>query len=242
MITHTKVKGTALVTGGAKRIGKEICLTLAHMGYKVAIHYNTSKRQAQQLATTICRQGGEGYAFQCDLSNEGQTQQLVSNVHKKYAKLNLLINNASIFEPSRIKSDVSILHHHFAINLNAPYVLTKQFAQKRRRGHIINILDTHITQNVTHYTAYLLSKKALSELTKLSAVELAPNIRVNAISPGLVLPPNNKGNDYLQRLARKIPLKTKGNVKQIGQSIKFLIQNTYLTGQIIFNDGGEHLL
>ncbi len=243
MAKKPKARGTVLVTGAAKRIGKAICLSLSSLGFSIALHYYHSSREAEKLTETIKKKGGKCQLFQCDLSSNEQTSHLISNVLKKFPNLNLLINNASLFEPSTIKdSNTATLRKHFAVNFDAPYILTAQFAKKCKKGHIINILDTHIVNHATRYTSYLLSKKALCELTKISAVELAPNIRVNAISPGLILPSAKAKSDYLQRLTKKIPLQKRGNARHITCSIAFLLNNPYLTGQIIFNDGGEHLI
>jgi len=235
-------KGTVLVTGGAQRIGKAICLALSEYGYKIALHYNRSQKEAEALARQIKKDGGICEIFHCDLADEQKTLSLINTVHKKLSKLNLLINNASIFEKSNLKTaNINALTRHFDINFKAPFILSSQFAHLCKKGQIINILDTKISKNRTNYLSYLLSKKSLFELTKLSAIELAPDIRVNGVAPGLILPPTNKKTDYLQRLAENIPLRKKGMVKHITQSIQFLLENDYVTGQVIFEDGGEHL-
>lgn len=236
-------KETALVTGGAHRIGKAIALTLAGLGYHIALHYHGSKKDALKTAAQIRRTGTPCELFCTDLSNEHGAKELIPAILAKMPPLTLLINSASIFEPSELVSlDLDNWDRHFAIHLKAPYILTSTFAARCKRGQIINILDSHVTKNKTAYFAYLLSKKSLYELTKLSAVALAPQIRVNAIAPGLILPPTGKNSAYLNRLAKHVPLKRKGEVSQITQSVKFLIENNYLTGEVIFNDGGEHLL
>lgn len=243
MTKKNKAQKTVLITGGAKRIGRALCLSLASGGYTIALHYHHSVRKAQKTAETIRRKGSECELFPCDLSNEQQTGRLISDVLKKFSRLDVLINNASVFKPSTIKSSgIPTLHRHFSVNFNAPYILTNRFAKECKKGNIINILDTHIVNHKTRHAAYLLSKKALCELTKLSAVELAPHIRVNAVSPGLILPPVQTASDHLTRLTKKIPLKKKGTVDQITQTIMFLLNNPYLTGQVIYNDGGEHLI
>jgi len=232
-----------LVTGAAKRIGKAICLSLSSFGFTIALHYNRSSQAAKKLSDQIRNSGGQCQLFRCDLSDEKQTHQLIANVRKTFPDLNVLINNASVFEPSTIKNSTGeLLREHFAVNFNAPFILTSQFAKKCKKGNIINILDTHIAQNTTQHSTYLLSKKALYALTQMSAVEFAPNIRVNAISPGLTLSPAQKSSDYLDRLSKKIPLQKKGNVGQITHTIAFLLNAPYITGQNIFVDGGESLI
>jgi len=237
-----KSKGTALITGGACRIGRAIALYLSSVGYTIALHYHSSQADAEKTATQIHKNAGECSLFRCDLTHEKNTRMLIGKIHKKHKDLNLLINNASIFLPSSFKKNSCAILKNLQIHLIAPYILSQEFNTYCKKGEIINILDTHVSQNNTRYFDYLLSKKALLELTKMSAVALAPNIRVNGIAPGLILAPKNKGNDHLNRLAKHIPLKRKGNTEHITKSIQYLLDNSYVTGQILFNDGGEHLL
>ena len=243
-MTFTKSNNqTVLITGSANRIGKGIALKLAGLGYNIALHHNNSREAALKTAAEIKRKGGHCEIFAADLGDEQETKALIPAVTAKMPRLTLLINSASIFEPSRLISlDLDNWNRHFSINLKTPYILTSLFANICKKGHIINILDTNITKNKTSYFAYLLSKKSLHELTKLSAVALAPQIRVNAIAPGLILPPAGQKTNYLDRLAKQVPLKRKGEISNITHSVKFLIENDYLTGQVLFNDGGEHLL
>ena len=235
--------GTALVTGGSKRIGQAIVLRLAQLKFNIALHYKESKQEAEKLAKEIRKEGIRCETFSCNLEDQKQTSTLIKKVYAKFPDLNLLINSASIFKKSDFKTaSLESLDEHFNINFKAPFILSRDFANLCKKGHIINILDTNVVKNNTSYFTYLLSKKALMELTKMSAVELAPAIRVNAIAPGLILSPVHQDETYLNRLAKNIPLKIKGEPSQITQCIEFLINNPYLTGQILFNDGGEHLL
>ena len=166
----------------------------------------------------------------------------MTEVVKRFSGLNLLVNSASIFEKSKFAvKDLKLFNSHFAINLKAPFILSCEFFRFCKKGQIINLLDTKIVKNKTSHVAYLLTKKSLADMTKLAAVEFAPDIRVNGIAPGLILPAKGDAVESLERMARNIPLKRKGDLSGITQSIKFLIENDYLTGQIIFNDGGEHL-
>ena len=234
-----QVQPTVLVTGGAKRIGRALCLALASRGFLIALHYHRSRSETQKVADKINREGGTCRLFACDLSDPRQAGRLIPDILKRFSQLDVLINNASLFRPSLIKgAGLTALREHFAVNFEAPFLLTAQFAKHCRRGHVLNILDTHIVRHTARHAAYLLSNKALCALTKLSAAELAPHIRVNGIAPGLILPPEKSGAGYLQRLAKDIPLQTKGDVKQITQAVDFLLDNTYITGQVIFVDGG----
>ena len=235
-------RGTALITGCARRIGQAIALKLASLGYNIALHYHHSKDQAELSAAEIRRKGVRCELFSCDLSDESQTSNLMTEVVKRFSGLNLLVNSASIFEKSKFAvKDLKLFNSHFAINLKAPFILSCEFFRFCKKGQIINLLDTKIVKNKTSHVAYLLTKKSLADMTKLAAVEFAPDIRVNGIAPGLILPAKGDAVESLERMARNIPLKRKGDLSGITQSIKFLIENDYLTGQIIFNDGGEHL-
>ena len=237
------MKPAALVTGGAKRVGQGIALSLAHLGFDIALHYNNSKNEAQKTATKIKKLKRRCEIFACNLFDETEVKDLLPAVKRRFPGLELLVNSASIFEKSGpLTSDSGSLERHFAINFKAPYILSTQFAKNVRSGNIINILDTHIVKNQSAYSDYLLSKKILAEFTKMVAVQFAPRIRVSAVAPGLILPPKGEADSYLKRLAEKIPLKRKGSIDSIAQTVQFLIQNDFITGQIIFVDGGEHLL
>lgn len=235
-------KRAALVTGGAKRIGQAICLKLADLGFDIALHYNQSQNEALETAQYIRKKGRVCELFSCDLANQQETSLLIKAVYKTFPSLNLLVNNASVFEPSTLKkASLEAFNRELNINLKAPLVLTRDFANICGQGQIINLLDTNIAQNQTSHFIYLLTKKNLHELTKMSAVELAPQIRVNAIAPGFILPPAGKGKEGFKKLEKNIPLKRQGNVLHITQALEFLIKNNYLSGEVIFVDGGKSL-
>ena len=238
-----KRQGSALITGGAKRIGRSLVISLASRGYNIALHYHSSRDSALKTAAAIKKQGGRCVLFSCNLADARQTEKLIRKVKKTLPDLNLLVNNASVFEKSSLKKgSLKSFDRHFAINFKAPLILTKEFANKCKRGHIVHLLDTSIAKNRISHFAYLLSKKALFELTKLSAVELGPAIRVNGIAPGLILPPQGVGRSILSKRAKQIPLKRKGDPAHITQALMFLLENDFLTGQVIFTDGGESLI
>lgn len=243
MALKGKSSNAALITGGAQRIGKAIALTLAERGFDIALHYNQSKDEALAVADEIRQKGVQCELFACDLYKESQVFLLLEKAHKKFRHLNLLVNNASIFNPSGLdRKGIKALDEHWAVNFKAPFILTEEFARLCGRGQIINILDTKVFKNKTDYVGYLLSKKSLAELTKISAVAFAPDIRVNGIAPGIILPPPGKDKSYLAKWARKIPLKRVGDVHFITQSVSFLLDNEFVTGQAICVDGGEHLI
>lgn len=234
---------SALVTGATKRIGKMIALSLAERGFDIALHYNLS--DPGEIISEIEARGVEAHAFRCDLGEAGGAACLVEEVVAEMDGLELLINNASIFERGPIReSSNDLLKRHFEVNLFAPFILTRDFANICKSGHIINITDTQVAKNRTTYAAYLLSKKSLADLTRISALELGPDIRVNAVAPGLIMAPAEieDGDKYLERLAQRSPLLKRGAVTDITQAVGFLIDNDYMTGQTIYMDGGDHIL
>ena len=238
-----KIKGTALVTGAAKRLGREMALHLARAGYQIALHYHRSKPEAMSTAQAIYKTGVRCELFCCDLADEAQTLKLVPQVFKAFPNLNVLVNSASIFIPNRFGSaDLTLFKTHWDINFKAPYILTCEFARLVKRGHVINFIDTNAAKYKTNYADYLMTKKALSEFTKMAAVQWGPRIRVNGVSPGMILAPVNHQLDDRLKRARRIPLQKTGKPANILQSIQFLLENDYLTGQIITNDGGENLI
>ena len=164
-------------------------------------------------------------------------------VLKAFPKLNLLVNSASIFIPNQFgAADLTLYKTHWDINFKAPYILTAEFARRIKKGQVINFIDTNVVKYKTKYADYLMTKKALLEFTKMAAVQWGPRIRVNGISPGMILATvNNQPDDRIKR-AKTIPLQRIGKPENILQSVQFLLENDYLTGQIIANDGGESLI
>ncbi len=238
------MKYAALITGSVKRIGKEIAYFLARQGYDIALHYNSSDTEALEVKDKILSLNIQSEIFRCDFENEKQVQNLLNNVLKKFPHLNLLINNASIFEKAPIQETTILqLKRHFAINFQAPYILSKNFAQRLKQGNIINMLDTKIATAKNTHSAYLLSKKALADFTLMAAREFAPHTRVNAIAPGIIsgFPPPGKTESYLDKLKTKNLLKKKGNIDHILQTIEFILKNDFINGEIIYVDGGENL-
>ncbi|NOR45817.1 MAG: SDR family oxidoreductase, partial [Candidatus Delongbacteria bacterium] len=149
---------------------------------------------------------------------------------------------ASIFKRASISdTEFELFEELIDVNLKAPFFLIKEFASVCGAGNIINILDTKITTNQNVYAAYILTRKALSELTKIAAVEFAPKIRINGICPGLILPAANESDEYIERLIQKNLLKRKGSPENISSTVKFLLKNDFITGEIIKVDGGENL-
>ncbi|MCD6384235.1 SDR family oxidoreductase [Candidatus Sumerlaeota bacterium] len=237
------MKGTALVTGGARRIGRAIARALAREGYDISLHYNSSEREAKEVAREIEHTGRRCRLFPCNFTNMAEVFRLIPAVFDAFPDCTLLINNASVFERGRLMdTSEELFDRQFTINFKVPFFLTREFARHCKRGHIINIIDAKAARSHIEYFAYTLSKKALYEFTRMSAKELAPNIRVNGVAPGLILPPPEKDDAYLERLSKHIPLQRRGDPQSVVKAILFLIRNDYITGECIFVDGGEHLI
>ncbi len=243
MVKKIISKGTILVTGGARRIGRAICLELARAGYDIALHYNRSSGEARKTAAAVKRIGRTCRLFTCDLSDPAEVEGLIPAVLTECRGLTGLINNASVFEPSDPKDKgTQVLHRHLSVNFRAPYVLMQQFARRVRKGSIVNILDANMAKARTAFAEYTLSKRMLAEWGQLAAKKFSPAIRVNAVAPGLILPPEGKSKGYLNDLSRRVPLQRKGDPADVAKAVLFLLESDFVTGQVIYADGGEHLV
>ncbi|MGA9212859.1 SDR family oxidoreductase [Kaistella sp.] len=239
------MKNYALVTGSADRIGKAIAIDLAKNGYNLVLHYNSSLEKAQKVKDEIqaLENGIEVELLQINFLTENDFDHIFEDLKKKKRSIEILVNCASDFVPSDFKNQGSeLFEKEMTINFKNPYLLTKAFARVFGKGNIINFIDTKVSKNSTTHLDYILSKKLLKDFTKISAVELAPNIRVNGIAPGLILPPKGKDESYLLNLAQNIPLKTIGNLEEILKAFRFILDSQFFTGQILYIDGGEHLV
>lgn len=232
--------GVALITGGGTRLGSHFALNLARRGYDIALHYNTSRDSALQVAEQIRSLGRRCELMAFDFSAHEEPGQLIDDVLEVLPELNLLVNSASAYDAvPTAQTDRAMLEKQFGINLFTPYLLTRRFAALVKTGNIINILDNKIAYQQYHYSAYLLSKKSLAEFTKMAAVEFAPAIRINGIAPGVVLPMDSRTSEYLDWRIDGIPLKQQGVPEQLCQAMNYILDNHFVCGQILFVDGGE---
>jgi NAD(P)-dependent dehydrogenase (short-subunit alcohol dehydrogenase family) len=232
----------ALITGGANRIGKAMCLALAEKGYRIALHYGRSKQAAQETAELIQKRGVDCRLFQCDFLDLNAVDALVFRVFQVFPGCNLLVNSASIFKRGTYQqTDLAFLENHLTVNFKAPFLLSRKFAEACSYGLIVNMLDTKITKNSTQFFAYTLSKKLLHEFTHMAAAVLGPTVRVNGICPGIILPSTETSEENLQKMIRKLPLNRKGDPQNIVRALLYLIDNEFVTGDCLFVDGGEHL-
>lgn len=235
----------ALITGSAKRIGKQMALELAGKGYDIVISYNSSADDANKLKQEIIdNHAVKCEVFGCDLQDASQAQKLIDFALETFPHLQLLVNNASTFNKSKFLDDGQQLQDNLNLHFISPLILSKEFAKHVQNGQIINMVDKNIARYDTNYFYYLLSKKILAEFTKMLSLELAPAIRVNAIAPGFILNNVNEQNpsdDVVQKSIKRIPLQNKGDVANILQALNFLLDNDFVTGQILFIDGGASL-
>ena len=238
------MKTYALITGGSDRIGKAVAIHLAKEGYHLVLHYNSAKEKAENLQMHIeSTYRVKVELLQNNFLKENDFDRIFEDFKRKSITIEVLVNCASDFIPSSFNEQGSeLFDKEMTINLKIPYLLTKAFARVFGKGNIINFVDTKVAKNKTVHLDYILSKKLLKDFTKISAVELAPNIRVNAIAPGLILPPEGKDESYLLNLAKDIPLKTIGNLDEILKAFQFILDSYFFTGQILYIDGGEHLV
>ena len=234
----------ALITGGAKNIGASIVKFLAQYGYDVIIHYNNSEKEALTLKKQI---KAKSTLVKADLTNIEEAKNLSKEITNNFPNCSLLINNASIFDKSQFIEDDDLNNLNMNIHYHAPMILTKaiyQNCQKSQQfGNIINIIDKNIIRNSTKYFYYLLSKKMLAEFTKLSATGLAPLLRINGICPGLIDKDHSicHSQQELNHISQNTPLKRAGRQEEIIQTIEFILNNKFITGQNIFVDGGASL-
>ena len=238
---------TILITGAAKRIGREIALSFFDKGWDIVIHYNSSKNDAQVLADEMnARRDNSAIIAQANLDNADEIIKLVDQTLSKNNRIDALVNNASTFYPTPIgnflEDDWNLL---MGSNLKAPLFLIQSFFKelKKNKGFIINITDINVDKALINHSIYLAAKSGLQTLTRSLAKELAPDIRVNAIAPGAILePPNTEWTTEQKNIIiNSVPLGRMGAEKDIADAAIFLSEAEYVTGQILNIDGGKSL-
>ena len=250
-----KEEKTALITGGAKRLGRAISKELARLGYNVIIHYNSSENDALSLREELLEFGIDVFLLQADLLNDNETLSLFDKCKKLIKRpVNLLINNASIFEYDNIKTaTLESWSRHQKSNLQVPFFLTQKFAEQapepeklengelESRSCIINIIDQRVQNLTTDFTTYTLAKSALWTLTRISAKALAPKIRVNAIGPGPTLKAEFQSVSNYKKQRLSTPLQRGSSTSEICTTIKYFVDTPSVSGQLICVDGGQNL-
>ncbi|MGC8856399.1 MAG: SDR family NAD(P)-dependent oxidoreductase [Anaerolineae bacterium] len=234
----------ALVTGAAHRLGKAFALSLARQGFAVLLHYHTAQEQAEQTAREIRYLGMPVYPFQADLSQPEQIETLFTFLDMLPHPFKVMVNSAAILQ----RGNIQTLPHAdwdltLDINLRAPFLCAQQAALRMEAGSlIVNVSDVGAQKTWSAFPAYTVSKSALETLTRILARSLAPQIRVNALAPGLVLHSDVVTSDEWKRLVERLPLRRPAALEEITSALEFLIKNEYITGQTLVVDGGYSLL
>lgn len=235
-------RGVALVTGGARRIGRTICLTLAGAGFDVAIHHHASGEDARALAEEIAALGRRACLLQADLTDETKVRALIPAAAEVLGPVTVLVNNASVFEDDRIGGLTrESWDTHLETNLRAPIVLAETFAAQTVEGVIINLLDQKVLKPDPRFFSYSLSRNGLWWATQTLAQALAPGIRVNGVGPGPTLPSIHQTPEEFAAEARGTLLQTPGSPGAVAEAVLWLIDAGMVTGQMIAVDGGQHL-
>jgi NAD(P)-dependent dehydrogenase (short-subunit alcohol dehydrogenase family) len=241
-----ELKGrTALVTGSAKRVGREIALALAARGSNIAVHYRKSKKEAASVVRAIRAMGADAFAFQADLESTAAAGQLVRSTVKKFGSIDILVNSASAYFSTPFERVTEKdWDTHMDTNLKGVFFVSQEAGirmRKQKRGKILNIIDAEIGRPYPGYLPYLVSKSGLHGLTLCLAKELAPHVQVNAVSPGAVLFPENWNREKRGRVIRSTPLQRAGSPKDIANAVIFCVESDYMTGAVIPVDGGRHI-
>lgn len=248
---HTEGRPWALVTGAAKRIGRALSLYLAKQGYNIIIHYHHAECSALDLASEVRALGGDTILTALDISASEGIADWCQDLLQRTGKIDLLINNASVFEDHDITHLVlSDLYRDMNIHAVSPLLLAQQlYLHEQPVRHIVNMLDANIHKICTHYVSYYLSKQMLHHITLILARSLAPLTRVNAICPGPVLPPPGQNIAYLAQKVANMPLNQRdkdgweqGGLEQICSAVGYLDRAHQTTGQVLMVDRGQHLL
>lgn len=233
----------AIITGAAVRMGRAIALALADEGCGIVIHYRSSADQALELSGILKERGVPAWRVQADLAEPAGPERLIKEAKAQAGRLDILINSAAIFgKQPFLESDMGSFRKYMEVNLFAPIMTTRAFVAATETGRIINMVDRRIAGHDPTCIPYLLSKTALGEFTQAAALALAPHFTVNAVGPGPALPPPGKPDSYLIEKAGKIPLERQVPPDEIARTIVHLVTSPGITGQIVFVDGGQHLL
>jgi len=233
----------ALVTRGARRIGRAISLALHRAGYAVAIQTNHSAAEAEGLREEIAREGGRATVVRADLAEHANVARLIGEAVAAVGPLALLVNNAAMFEPDAIGTlDAARFDRQFAVNLRAPIFLSEAFAAQAEEGaSIVNILDQRVFKLTPQFVSYTLAKSALHSATRMLAQALAPKVRVNAVAPGPTMPSARQDAEDFAHQAAAVPLGHGPMPEEIAAAVVYLASARSITGTTLIVDGGQHL-
>lgn len=245
MLADPSIPRAALVTGGAKRLGRAMVEALAADGFAVAIHCHASEAEAESLAKSIRERGGRAAAVAADLATEAEVETLIARAAAAVGPLGCLVNNASIFEmDTAATANRESWDRHLEPNLRAPFLLAQCFAgalPEGAHGLVVNMLDQRVWNLTPYFISYTLSKSGLWTLTQTLALALAPRVRVCGIGPGPTLPSPRQTEADFARQCRQTPLGHGPTPEEIAMTLRFLLAARSITGQMIALDGGQHL-
>ena len=237
---------TALVTGAAKRLGRAIALDLARHGWSIALHYNSSEKEARATAADAATTGVKVALLKADLGRESETATLVERAAAELGPLTALINSASLFENDDWYSVTrESWDKHMEVNLRAPFVLAQAFAQQVPRdetGAIVNLIDQRVLKPTPQFLSYSLSKSGLYWLTTTLAQALAPRVRVNAVGPGPTMVNARQSQADFARQREATVLGRGAEPQDVCDAVRYLLEASSVTGQMIAVDGGQHLI
>jgi len=243
-----------LVTGAAKRLGREIALEFARQGWDIAIHYGRSAAEAKQTLADITALGVKAHAFQADLSIDAQVKELFTAVAKAFPNLGCIINSASIFEYDRANSQTPLsgknVLAHMQVNVTAPIILSQMFFEHQKQYHaedeyvpsVIQLLDQKLINPNPDYLSYTLSKSALLSSIEILAVDFAPLLRVVGLAPGITLPSGDQTTEGFTKAHQMTPLGRSSTALDVAKAAVFLADSSAITGTTLYVDGGQHLL
>lgn len=233
----------AVVTGAGIRVGRSIAKSLSECGYHVVCHANHSYPLAQELANSIEAAGGSAEAMRCDLADIDAVMELGKRILTKHPEISLLVNNAGVYELSSFQNITLKSYRRMqTINVEAPFFLTQALLPglQKAKGAVINVTDSAVSRPYADYSHYFVSKAGLEILTRTLAIELAPDIRVNAVGPGTVAFPPDFDQPLRASIESKIPMKRIGSEQDIANAVVYLAKDgTFVTGQILRVDGGS---
>ena len=224
---------TAIVTGGAIRIGRAMALHLAGKGYDIALLYHSSGVASEETIENIRAQGVQCRGYAGDLRKMDEAESVIGKVLQDFKNVELLINSAANFIQENIEqTQLETLVDTLNLNLMAPYLLMREYKRKVNKGLIVNILDERVEKIVPTFAVYSVSKVALKHLTELAAVEWGESVRVNGIAPGLILPPQGAPPDYMEK--ENVPTHAHGTLDDLLKALDYLIENKLVNGETLF--------
>jgi pteridine reductase len=232
----------ALVTGAGQRVGQAIAVALGAAGMHVAVHYRESRQGAERTAQLIAESGGNASLLTADLSSRDAARQLVDDAVAELGGLDLVVASAASFERVALSEvDDAAWDRSLELNLASPFALVQQAlpALRAARGNVVFVTCSSATVPMKGYLPYVVSKGALRHLMRTLALELAPEVRVNAVAPGTVLPPTSYDSQAVARLTRAIPLARVGSPRDIARAVLFLASSPFVTGHELAVDGGR---